>query len=190
MQRLMAVATACAALALVACGEKQAAEPEVAAIAIPTSGPELWGGALYGMTPQQVKATSAEIVDVEQGSDSLHNGALKMLERKGVVIANTKFNADYYFLAGRLQQVTLGLGEKKGFSDAEFSGKQIHEALTSKYGAPLNCDHFSGTLTKGYSCNWKRPDGNVRLFLAAVDEASPTLNVVYQVRLAQDASKL
>ncbi|MBL8355578.1 MULTISPECIES: hypothetical protein [Delftia] len=182
------IAAACATL--VACGEKPAPEQVAPAVAAPVSGLELWGGAVYGMTPQEVKATSAEVVDAEQAPESLYNGASKLLERQGVVVANTKFNAKYYFLNDRLHQVTLGLGEKKVYSEAELAGKQIREALTSKYGDPLSCEHFSGTITKGYSCNWKRPGGNVSMFLAAVDEASPTLNIVYQVRLAQDASKL
>lgn len=188
MKRTLIAAVACAALA--SCGEKPAAEAVPPVVAMPASGPELWGGAIYGMTPEQVKATSSEIADASQPPDRLQNGALKLLLRKGVEIANTKFDAQYYFLDEKLHQVTLGLGEKKVYSEAEFAGKQIREALTSKYGDPLSCDHFSGTLTKGYSCNWKRPGGNVRMFMAAVDEASPTLNIVYQVHLAQDASKL
>lgn len=184
------IAAACTAL--VACGEKPnpASAPVVPAVAAPISGPELWGGAMYGMTPEQVRATSSEIADAAQPPDRLQNGALRLLQRKGVEIANTKFDAQYFFLDEKLHQVTLGLGERKSFSDAEFSAKLVQEALTAKYGTPLSCDHFSGNLLKGHSCNWKRPDGNVSIFLAAVNEVSPTLNVVYQVRLTQDASKL
>lgn len=183
---LMAVACA----ALVACGDKLAPDPVPPVAATPASGPELWGGAIYGMTPEQVRATSSGIADAAQPPDRLQNGALMLLQRKGVEIANAKFDAQYFFLDEKLHQVTLGLGDRKSFLDAEFSAKLVQEALTAKYGAPLSCDHFSGNPLKGRSCNWKRPDGNVSLFLAAVNEASVTLNVVYQVRLAQDASKL
>lgn len=187
MQKIL-MSAACAAL--VACGEKPAPEPVAPVVATPASGPELWGGAIYGMTPEQVKATSSEIAHAAQPPDRLQNGALKLLLRKGVEIANTKFAAQYFFLDGKLHQVTLGLDDPKSYSEAEFSAKQVKEALTSKYGTPLGCDHFSGTSLKGYSCNWKRPDGNVRLFLAGSDETSPALNIAYQVGLAQDASKL
>jgi len=179
-----------ASFVLASCGEKPAVAQAAPTVAIPVSGPELWGGAVYGMTPEQVRATSSEIAEAVQPLDKLQNGALKLLLRKGVEIANTKFDAQYFFLDGKLHQVTLGLNDPKSYSEAEFSAKQIKEALTSKYDAPLGCDPFSGAFVKGYSCNWKRPEGNVRLFLAASDERSPVLNIAYQVSLAQDASKL
>ena len=188
MSKAIFLALACAVLA--ACNEKPPVEPTAPTVVATPKGSELWGGAIYGMTPDEVKSTSVEITDAEQPADELHNGAVQLLRRQDVVIANTKFDAKYFFIGGKLHQVTLALGEKKVYAEAEFSAKQIKEALTSKYGQPLSCDPFSGTLTKGYSCNWKRPDGNVVLFLAAGDELSPVLNVVYQVRLAQDADKL
>lgn len=190
MRKVALAAAVCTAITIAGCNEKPVAQTMTSPAVAAPGGPELWGGALYGMTPDQVKSTSTEIADAAKPAGTLHNGSTQLFERRNIDIARTSFKAEYYFLDSKLNQVTLVLDEPKVYSEAEFSAKQIKEALISKYGHPLSCDIFSGGFTKGYSCNWKRQDGNVILFLAAVDEASPTLNIVYQVRLAQDASKL
>lgn len=153
------------------------------------SAQELWGGAQYGMTEEQVSSTSKGVNPIPNG-DHLANGAIEKLRKGGIEIAQQKFTASYFFLDGKLDQVTLSADKGIAYNQASISADQIKDALTSKYGAPLRCKQQTGELMKGFSCNWAKSGGNVRLLLMGIGDADPIFNIVYQARLAIDAANL
>lgn len=194
MQRNLRLLIVSTALTMAACGKSElgtVAQTAPSLAAPQNNGAELWGGARHGMTADQVLAISADIKPKTAPSSTLYSGAEQLLERNGISIAGAEFDAQYFFLDGKLEQITLALDPTgKIFSEAEFVANEVKDALTAKYGPPLNCKDFKGGISKGFSCNWARQDGNTRLFLNAIDETEPTLNIVYQAQLAKNASNL
>ena len=149
---------------------------------------ELWGGAQYGMSEDQV---SAAVVDTKPAAPNrLGNGAVAKLQKDGVEIASEQFTAQFYFLDDKLDQVMLFVPKGRSYQQVSVAADQIKDALTSKYGAPLRCEKHAGNVMRGYSCHWAKDGGNVRLLLLGIEDGTPTLNIAYQARLAKDAAKL
>ena len=154
----------------------------------------LWQHTDYGMTVDQVKQVVPQAVAPSGKPDSIvmgnHGHAYELLRASGVQIASEPFTAKFYFYANKLQQVTLAIDDRKTFYDAKLTFDSVVTALTSKYGSPIKSANQTGILNMAET-DWLAGRTNiVAVVLAVGDKPDATLNINYQVRLAQDADHL
>jgi len=158
----------------------------------PSGAQELWHGAQYGMSTAQVLRVVPDAHAVHSDAQIKARGgwADELLRVEGIDLVTEKFDAHFYFLAGRLQQVTLSQVGLKGYG-ADIAYQNLVTALRAKYGRETASKEKGGFMTTK-STDWIHGRTNINLLLmySNSDENSPVLNINYQVRLAEDAEKL
>src|SRR5262245_25895809 len=87
----------------------------LALLALPpfVSAQSLWGGTEYGMSVEQVKSAVPNVITPSRPS-RLGDGAQGLLRLENVEIVN-RFAASFYFIAGKLTQVTLSVEKGQTF---------------------------------------------------------------------------
>jgi hypothetical protein len=152
-------------------------------------GQVLWQNTTAGMSVDAVKAVHPNAVATDK-PESLATGALALLRLGGIEIASEQFVANFYFLHGKLTQVTLSMAEKKSFSATLLTFESLTLALKARYGAELKRELDAGGLLKRAEAEWLNGRTNISVLAIAVGNNPALLNVNYQTRIAQDASKL
>jgi hypothetical protein len=147
----------------------------------------LWGGTEYGMSIDEVKLAVPNAIAPSKGS-RLGNGAQELLRLENVEIVNKRFAASFFFLWGKLNQVTLSL-QSPTFHGATLTFNSLSEALRAKYGQEISRESDRGLLNK-VSATWMAGRTNINVIAIAVGDNDATLNINYQVRVARDADKL
>ncbi|HTO07064.1 MAG TPA: hypothetical protein VMR86_08385 [Myxococcota bacterium] len=148
----------------------------------------LWGPTQYGMSVAQVRESVPGVLKSASPS-KLGDGALGLLEKPGIALVGHTFTALFYFKGERLSQVTLTLAESSDFSSALLVFESLTDALRAKYGSEVSRKLNRGFLSVADS-TWVSGRTNLTLYLMAVGNSPATLNLNYQVRLAQESDKL
>jgi hypothetical protein len=149
----------------------------------------LWNKTNFGMTANDVKGVVPYAVPCSEAGNRLANGAVALLCKPNVLINHELFKAQFYFNGRGLIQVTLSLEGKHDFHNVRLIFDGIADALRSKYGRELSLKYQSGLLNEAIG-EWVSGRTNINLLGFSVANAPATLNVNYQVRLAEDADKL
>lgn len=145
----------------------------------PVKAQTLWQNVTYGMTVQEVLAKQPDAT-ANAKPDHLHDGATCDLVLRQYKAATDNYRVCFFFLNKALTQVTMGFDgrpTKLDFDEAVLN-------LTAKYGQPLN----QSRTTLGWGADWKI-EGDVNVTVFFLSELSPLMNIVYQKRLAADASR-
>ena len=148
----------------------------------------LWNGTRYGMTTDQV----IKIVKLAKTPDSPNvwgDGARELLRIEEIKIVNNNFYASFFFLKGRLTQVTLSIENAGSFEDAIRVFNSLTEVLRVKYGAEMMRNVKRGTLNTA-DAEWMSGRTNINVSALSVGDNLASLNVNYQVRIATEADKL
>jgi hypothetical protein len=95
------------------------------------------------------------------------------------------FTVHFYFADGHSAQVTLHYAGNSLNADSTYSNLVMN--LRAKYGRELISK--SSSLVMHRTAAWLHGRTNIGLWLHTIEEFA-LLNIVYQVRLAQDADKL
>ena len=148
----------------------------------------LWGGAEYGMTVEQVKSAIPNVTSPSTPS-RLGDGAQELLRLESVEIVSKRFTASFYFIAGKVTQVTLSLEKGHTFQSAVLVFDSLTEALRAKYGREISRDIKRGLLNRA-NATWMAGRTNINVLAMSVGESDAILNINYQVRVARDADKL
>jgi len=152
-----------------------------------TSAQSLWGGTEYGMSVDQVKSAVPNVT-TPSNPNHLLDDAQELLRLENVEIVNKRFSASFYFIAGKLTQVTLSLEKGHTFRGATLVFDSLTEALRAKYGREINRDSKRGVLNTA-SATWMAGRTNINVLAMGVENKA-LLNINYQVRVARDADKL
>ena len=118
--------------------------------------------------------------------DALGDGAIDLVVAPDQTISGRRFRPKFYFSGGRLEQVTLTLEGVVESSVARATFDDVYLALRQKYGPEL----VVKDTAIGREADWTSGKTNINLTLIAISETDPTLNINYQMRVAQDASHL
>lgn len=147
----------------------------------------LWQGSESGMSRAEVAAAFPEARSPAK-VDTIYSGARCELEIPTYKISERDFRVCFYFKADRLEQVTLG-----GINPSEPQFDTFVELLRSKYGPELGSGQPAckrGLLTT-CKANWSLSSGsNIAVIYMTVGGKDPVLNINYQTRVANEASKL
>jgi hypothetical protein len=154
-----------------------------------SSAQTLWRGTKYGMSVQQVRTIVPEAAPPSE-PDRLHNGAQELLRVESFELVNEKFSGGFYFLSGKLTQVTLSLARGNNYSTGLTAFNKLVEALRSKYGKEDNRKGSDDLFMKSMNAQWLSGRTNIELTLISTSEDRATLNVAYQVRVGKEAEKL
>jgi len=147
----------------------------------------LWQTAQFGMTVDGVlKAVPGSSKYDPAPGDKLGDGALELVRGPTTQIANEDFLPEFFFQNGHLEQVTLSLQSVDTASNARLVFANLTTALRARYGQEIS----ARPTAIGLDSEWLSGKTNVTLILIAIGDTDPLLNIVYQVRLAGDASKL
>ena len=154
-----------------------------------SSAQALWRGTKSGMSVQQVRAIVPEAAPPTE-PNRLYNGAQELLRVPGFELVNEKFSGGFYFLSGKLTQVTLSFAEGNNYSTGLKAFNKLTEALRSKYGKEDNRKGSDELFMKSMNAQWLSGRTNIELMLMSTSDDQATLNVVYQVRVGKEAEKL
>lgn len=148
------------------------------------SAQSLWGGTEYGMSVDQVKSVVPNVTTPTSPSGLL-GGAQELLRLENVQIVNKRFAASFYFIAGKLTQVTLSFEKGHTFRGAMLVVDSLTEALRAKYGREINRDIKRGVPNIA-STTWMAGRTNINILAMGVENEA-FLNINYQVQVALDA---
>lgn len=154
------------------------------------SAQSLWSQTEYGMTVEQVKSVIPNAITPETPGD-LYGGAKELLRLENVEIVNRDFIVHFYFLGGKLTQVTLSLRKGYDRESVKLTVDSLNEVLRAKYGREINEDINRGALPSR-STTWMSGRTNITVYSSTSDSDRNyyLLNIIYQVRLAREADKL
>jgi hypothetical protein len=140
----------------------------------------LWQDVPYGITREELRAIRSDTVD-SQDELRLGNGDVCALVIPGYELLGRRYSVLFYFTMEGLTQVTIKCEEAVAFSDFQ----TISEALTLKYGHSISRHE----QRDGFSSSDWIADNGVNVSVVCFPEIS-CLNINYQVRLVEAASKL
>lgn len=143
----------------------------------------LWGGSAVGMSVEQVRQRFPGAV-APDAPDVLYSGATEALRVPGLELAGQRFQASFFFLDGRLAQVTLGLIDIGSQDVAEQAFEAVSHVLREEHGAELTRERTTGMVTKARS-TWRSGQTHIVLLYMVVGRADPLLNLVYQALPAE-----
>lgn len=153
----------------------------------PTIAAPLWQNVGSGMTAAEIRKAQPAAIDNPK-PETLKNGAKCELVIQSLAIGTDNYEVCFFILGGKLHQVTLG---------AQNPNRPMFEStvdlLRSKYGPELGAGQplcRSGMLTI-CEAKWMLKTGvNISALFMQVSNNDPLVNIVYQTRMAADASKL
>ena len=119
----------------------------------------------------------------------LGDGARELLRIEDIKIVNNNFYASFFFLNGRLTQVTLSVENAGSFEDAIRVFNSLTEVLRVKYGTEIMRNVKRGTLNTA-DAQWMSGRTNINVSAMSVGDNLASLNINYQVRIANEADKL
>lgn len=147
----------------------------------------LWQASESGMSVAQV-AAAFPAAEPQSNPSTLYGGARCELKIAVYSVGASRFSVCFYFVETRLKQVTLTAAEP---TEALFDSSV--DLLRSKYGSELGAGTPAckrGLLT-ACKADWALPTGaNVSVVYMTIGGKEPVLNINYQTRMADEASKL
>lgn len=149
----------------------------------------LWQNVESGMTAAQIKRSQPS-AQTSDNPDPLGNGATCDLTIPALAIGTDEYRVCFFMLHGRLVEVML---TAKNPNEAMF--RETINLLRSKYGPELGAGEplcKPGVMTM-CEASWALKSGvNVDAVFDRMEgyDPNPVFNIVYQTRIAADASKL
>lgn len=149
----------------------------------------LWQNVESGMTAAQVRHAQPE-AQPSSNPDPLGSGASCDLMIPSLSVGGGTFRVCFYMLHGRLDQVTL-----KALNPSHSMFESTVDLLRGKYGPELASGQplcrWIGSAMEECSADWVLKSGtNVSALFMEIGGSDPLVNIVYQTRMAKDASKL
>jgi hypothetical protein len=145
----------------------------------------LWQSTTYGMSVDDVlKAVPGAARRSLREGERLADGAEDLVEAPLVIIDNHQFLPQFYFKEEKLEQVTLSLRNQVSAYEANLVFQELVDTLRVKYG------HEISSGPNGIGADARFQFGKTNIVVALITIGAPLLNVVYQERVASDASKL
>jgi hypothetical protein len=163
----------------------------IAAVFVPATANAipLWQNVQSGMTVAEVRQAQPD-ARPSSSLDPLGNGATCDLEIPSLSVGSDSFHVCFYMLHGRLVQVTL-----KALSPSRAVFETTVDLLRGKYGKELAagqplCRTIGGDMEE-CTADWVLTSGaNISALFMEIGGTNPLFNIVYQTRMAKDASKL
>lgn len=157
-----------------------------ACASLPAHATELWHGTQSGMSVQQVLTSESGSAPCNPSPCStLANGAAALIHGPNQPIAGKHFDPQFFFLNGKLNQVTLSIQDAEDDNAASNAFDSLVSAMRSKYGPESS---LKNTVI-GKEGEWFNGRTNIVLYLI-VGLGKPLLNIVYQTRVSSDADHL
>ncbi|MEQ1800640.1 MAG: hypothetical protein ABL989_01890 [Gammaproteobacteria bacterium] len=163
------------------------------------SAQELWRGAKYGMTPEQVHSLFPTVVTPSEPSvlggpnDAPGTQLRGLRELEDIAIARHDFKAIFYFQDKRLQQVTLKAKDLTDTTEAMVLFDSVSNLLREKYGQELSKTFKpSSSLSRAYG-HWLSGGTHISVLALSVGDGSEdatVFNINYQTRLTGEADNL
>lgn len=119
----------------------------------------------------------------------LKNGASLQYKVESVDVVNKPFDAAFYFLEGKLYQVSLTYRSKESTHVCELTSDSVQEALASKYGKEIKAER-SGGLGVSKSASWISGKNTISLDMFSFGNPDCTIFVTYSPRLAEGSANL
>jgi hypothetical protein len=154
----------------------------------------LWQNAEYGMTLSQVKGLFPKATEPTEKSTTgpKERQIVELLRLPNYEVSGTNFNVAFYFYNNKLEQITLRCADKLTLYEGQLAFQSISNALTSKYGNPVSLDKRDGFTGPDWMAIWVSGKLNIVMLCSGYDKDNTTsiFNIVYQVRISQEADKL
>ena len=149
----------------------------------------LWRNTVHGMSIDEAKKTVSAAEAPSDRPSKLGDGELEKLRVPGVILINQPFVGRLYFKDDKLVQVNLEGPRSISPESASSLFDSLAEALRAKYGKESSeKNQRIGSMTVRER-TWMSGKTNVTVFLMVIDR-DPVLNVLYQVRVSEEADKL
>jgi hypothetical protein len=159
--------------------------------ALVCSAQTLWGGTATGMSPNDVRQVQPSAAPPGADGNRIASGALELLRIPVVEIEDAKFTVQFYFLNNKLTQVMLSLHKPATLREVRSVFDRLDTLLRAKYGTEIKSDKKESASAKFYDKTWISGRTNILLTAISIGDGNDSiLNVVYQTRIAEEASKL
>lgn len=149
----------------------------------------LWGDTVYGMSPEEVVEAVPGTVPFSDDA-KLASGAQALLQLEDIEILGMHFEARFYFLDNKLEQVNLDLKDPEDGASEKYHYEALTTALRARYGPEINSDIKDSSIGIIAETTWLSGDTNINLFLIGIGESPALLGITYQTRLSEGAGKL
>lgn len=149
----------------------------------------LWRNTVHGMSVGEAKTTVPDAVSPKDEPSKLGDGALEKLRVPEVRLINQSFIGRLYFRDDELVQVNLEGPRRISPESAASLFDSLAEALRAKYGKESSEKNQRIGSMIVRERTWMSGKTNVTVFLMVIDH-DPILNVLYQVRVTEEADKL
>jgi hypothetical protein len=146
--------------------------------------PALWQNLLAGMTSDDVQAVCPDAIE-NPNPDALATGAQDRLIVPEFFLNGDAYSVHLYFADQKLVQVTLSLGDDDATMSAAYG---VLTLLRAKYGPELSLSEPEpDDLLQNLTADWLANNG---VNICLVCYSGICLNIVYQIRLATEVSKI
>lgn len=158
------------------------------AAALSATGQELWQGAQFGMTPEQVRNVHPKAEDAASKASAA--GVQTLLRDPHVEIADRSFEVAYNFRDGKLSSVTLSINGGEQFNAMHRLYETLRTALTAKYGKENSRATNDRGFIKSAQTNWVAGQVAIALTMAGAGDSPAFLVIVYDGSPGKAAGKL
>ncbi|MFZ0692704.1 MAG: hypothetical protein WAN51_00885 [Alphaproteobacteria bacterium] len=148
----------------------------------------LWQGATVGMSVQEVLTVVPHAIKVDKGG-TLYGGARELVRVPRIEVSSNQFRAEFFFVDGKLTQVTLKLDEQLNYIAAHIIFEELVDLLRAKYGKELSLREQNGPMSES-GAEWISGKTNISLTMVLIANMPAILNVNYQVRVSGETDKL
>ena len=149
---------------------------------LPSFGQELWDGTRFGMTLAQV---AAAFPAAQSGTLArLRSGASNGLTISEYSVGDDKFEIDFYFRNGGLEEVVLRASEveSRPSEDNQSTFDRLVATTTDAHGRPSGCQ-MARSITLFRGCEWHSKDTQIDIIYVELGGQGVILNAYYRPRL-------
>jgi hypothetical protein len=156
-----------------------------------SSAQDLWKGAQHGMSKEAVQMLFPNAIEVSDHPQKMKDGALGLLRLQGVNLSQSPFEATFYFIDGKLDEVALDAVGQTSDIKAKLLYEHLNIDLVAKYGSAIGGDHVDNEMMVEEKAEFISGETNIVLLYLTVKGANePTLTVTYQTRVSEDSKNL
>ncbi|APX93772.1 hypothetical protein BWR19_12945 [Halomonas sp. 1513] len=143
---------------------------------------ELWGPASAGMTIDEIMDVVDDAYRIEELEENrLTTGAVEAVRRDDAELEGEAYTQRFFFLNGRLTQVTMRLNDTRDFDSMLEFVESLTETMRDQYGKEADSEVRASGPIRQATVSWIDGNRRISIFLMSQGPDDSLLNVNYQV---------
>lgn len=164
---------------------------------------ELWNGASYGMSLEEVKAVFPDAVEssANEIQDSrLFDDSTALLKIKNFLLADRTFQVNFYFLKNKLERIHINLDGNDSFKSRLAMFNKLVPILKERFGkngVSKKSPRSTGLVVDSRTVEWISGKTQIELYFIGIKDSDhiPVVQISYAkktepINVAKEAKKL